>query len=80
MIEYSKEFVRMRQPYGIYSTRQCALVHIGLYEGIPQCWQIYLGWPTAGEIMEAKQNGLHCIPITCHYQLPEEEESKETSK
>ena len=26
------------------------------------------------EIMGAKQNGLHCIPITCHYNLPKEAE------
>jgi hypothetical protein len=75
---FSKEFVRSRQPYGIYDTRNCALIHIGLYTSIAECWQLYLGWPTAGEIIEAKQNGLHCIPITCHYQLPEEE-NEETS-
>jgi hypothetical protein len=69
----------MKNPYGIYDTRQCALIHIGLYESVAQCWQLFLGWPTSEEIVEAKLHGLHCIPITCHYQLPEEE-SKEMSK
>jgi hypothetical protein len=63
------------QPYGIYDTRNCTLIHIGLYESIAQCWQLFLGWPTSEEILDAKQHGLHCIPITCHYELP-----KETSK
>jgi hypothetical protein len=75
MIEYSKEFVRMRQPYGIYSTHNCTLVHIGLYESISQCWQIWLGWPTEEEIQDAKLNGYHCIPVTCHYKLPDEQSS-----
>jgi hypothetical protein len=69
----------MKMPYGIYDVRQCALIHIGLYENIPECWNIFLGWPTHEEIKEAQFHGLHCIPITCHYQLPKEE-SKETSK
>jgi hypothetical protein len=69
----------MRQPYGIYDINRCTLVHIGLYENIAQCWQIWLGWPTVEEIKDAKLNGYHCIPITCHYKLPEEE-SKETPK
>jgi hypothetical protein len=67
--------MRQLQPYGIYDTRSCNLVHIGLYESISSCWQIYLGWPTSEEIKEAKLQGLHCIPITCHYQLPGEQSS-----
>ena len=78
MTSYSKEFVKSRMPYGIYDTRNCTLVHIGLYSSIAECWQLYLGWPSAEEITEAKLNGYHCIPITCHYKLPQEEENKET--
>lgn len=58
---------RLTLPYGIYDTRQCGLVHIGLYDGPDQCWRIFLGWPTVGEIDHARSEGLICISLQISY-------------
>ena len=54
-------------PYGIYDTNMFRLVHIGLYDGPDECWEIFLGWPTVGEIDDARKRGLTCLRLTCHY-------------
>ena len=54
-------------PFGIYDTRICQLVHIGLYKSKDDCWRIYLGWPTRGEVKSAKTQGLMCVGLTVKY-------------
>ena len=54
-------------PFGIYDTKACSMVHIGLYESADDCWRIFLGWPTFGEVNDAKARGLVCLSLTCTY-------------
>lgn len=52
--------------FGVYSKLQRCLVHIGFYEDEDHVWQIYLGWPSAEEIAQAKTTH-NIIPITISY-------------
>ncbi len=64
---------RFKQPFGIYDTKNCGLVYIGLYENEAEIWQVYLGWPDAEEISHAKRvRGLRAIPLTMQYNIPTE--------
>ena len=57
-------------PFGVYDTKQCGLVHIGLYTNEADCWQVFLGWPDAADIEEAKARGLTVLPLTVAYNPP----------
>lgn len=36
---------KLIMPYGVYDTKQCGLLYIGLHDGEDDVWRIYLGWP-----------------------------------
>ena len=54
-------------PFGVYDTKQCCFVHIGLYANEADCWKVYLGWPDDAEIADAKERGLKVLPLTIQY-------------
>ena len=54
-------------PYGVYDTKRCMIVHIGLYIDENECWKIFLGWPDEEEIQWHKDQGLRVIPLTVSY-------------
>lgn len=39
------------------------LAYLGLHESEDDCWRIFLGWPTVGEVREAKARGLECVRV-----------------
>lgn len=61
---------KLTLPYGVYDTKQCGMVHIGLYDNEADCWQVFLGWPDAEEIANAKARGLRVLSLTVQYDPP----------
>jgi hypothetical protein len=57
-------------PYCIYDTRQCRMAFLGLFKDEADCWRVYLGWPTRGEVRHAKSKGLVCLPCTVSWSEP----------
>ena len=57
-------------PFAVYDTRQCCMVHLGLYENEDDVWRVYLGWPDQKEIDHYKAAGLRVIPVTVQYDPP----------
>ncbi len=57
-------------PFGVYHQDRCHMVHIGLYADENECWKVYLGWPGAEEIADAKGNGYCVLPLTIGYSPP----------
>ena len=60
----------MLMPFGVYDTKRCGLVHIGLYENEARTWQVFLGWPHSDEVDEAKRSGLVVLPLIVSYSAP----------
>ena len=54
-------------PFGIYCTRQCGLVHIGMYKDIDDCWNVFSGWAGEDELRALEAAGLIGISVTCTY-------------
>jgi len=40
------------------------LAYVGLHEDEADCWRIFLGWPTVGEVKETKARGYYCAKAT----------------
>lgn len=38
------------------------LQYIGLHQSAEDCWRIYLGWPTRGEVIRYMDLGYRCYP------------------
>lgn len=58
-------------PYCIYDTKRCQMIHLGLFKDEADCWRMYLGWPTKGEVRTAQERGFVCLPCTVSYKPPE---------
>ena len=56
------------RPFGVYDTKQCGLVYIGLHYNEMDCWRMFLGWPDEDEIKDAKHRGLKVLPLTISYE------------
>ncbi len=54
-------------PFGVYDTKQFRMRFIGLHTDEADCWCVYLGWPDAEEIADAKARGLKVLPLTLTY-------------
>jgi len=54
-------------PFGVYDTKKYMMCHIGLYENEDECWRVYLGWPTRGEVRWYKEQGLKVVPLQVQY-------------
>lgn len=50
------------KPYAVHD-RNGMLIYIGMHTSEDDCWRIYLGWPTVGEVRDAKARGLTCCPV-----------------
>lgn len=50
------------RPFAVYD-RSGKMVHLGLYKSSDETWQIYLGWPSASEIADAKSRGFVVLPV-----------------
>ncbi len=48
------------RPYVI--TNNDGVQYIGLHASEEDCWRIYLGWPTRGEVGHYKSMGYRCYP------------------
>lgn len=59
---------KLHLPFGVYDTKKCKLVHIGLYENEAACWDVWLGWPTFCEIDHNKEIGFRVIPLSVYYE------------
>lgn len=46
------------RPYIIVNDE--GLLYIGLHESEEDCWRIFLGWPTVGEVRWHKEHGYRC--------------------
>jgi hypothetical protein len=51
-----------RKPYAVL-TATGEIEYLGMHTGEDDCWRIYLGWPTVGEVKDAKARGLNCRPV-----------------
>lgn len=51
-----------RKPYAIVN-HAGEIEYIGMHTSEDDCWRIYLGWPTVGEVRDAKDRGLTCHPV-----------------
>jgi len=49
-------------PFAIYDANN-KIAHVGLYSNEDDCWRVYLGWPTRGEVRDAKERGLRVAPV-----------------
>lgn len=58
---------RRATSFGVYDNARCGLAYIGLHENAAEVWQVYLGWPSDGEIQAAKARGLEVLPLTVQY-------------
>lgn len=52
----------IRKPYAVTNPAG-EIEYIGLHTSADDCWRIYLGWPTAGEVRDAQARGLSCHPV-----------------
>lgn len=50
-------------PYG--------LVYVGLHEDERDCWRIFLGWPTVGEVRERINAGWYCAKAEITWRMPD---------
>lgn len=53
------------RPYGVFDSTERVLVYIGLHDCAADVWKVFLGWPSDGEIDDAKRRGLEVFPIRC---------------
>lgn len=58
-------------PFAIYDAKRSVMVHLGLYKDEADCWRVFLGWPTRGEVRHAQSQGLVCLPCAVSYKPPE---------
>lgn len=54
-------------PFGIYDKTRSLMLYIGLHANAADCWRIYLGWPSAGEVEQAQADGKVCLTLTMTY-------------
>lgn len=54
----------------IYDLKSSTILHVSMYRDEDDCWRVYLGWPTRGEVIEAKKSGLRVISVTLQYTPP----------
>lgn len=47
-----------RKPFVIVN--KDGIQYIGLHESEEDCWRIFLGWPTVGEVRWHKERGYRC--------------------
>jgi hypothetical protein len=47
--------------FGIYLGAE--LLYVGRHENADDCWRIYLGWPTKGEVREKQDQGFRCVEV-----------------
>lgn len=52
----------IRKPYAVVNAVG-EIEYIGLHASEDDCWRIFLGWPTVGEVRDAKARGLTCVPV-----------------
>jgi len=52
----------VRKPYAVVTTTG-EIEYIGMHTSEDDCWCVFLGWPTVGEVGDAKARGLSCAPV-----------------
>lgn len=56
------------KPYVI--TNNDGVQYIGLHVSEEDCWRIYLGWPTRGEVVYHMEIGYRCYPANITWSKP----------
>jgi len=52
--------------------RKAELLYVGLHTTEQDCWQLYLGWPSEQEVLDAKREGKTCKRVSLRrYSLDE---------
>lgn len=46
------------------------LEYVGLHENEADCWRIFLGWPTVGEVKEKLKEGWYCTKANIYWNDP----------